>query len=97
MAGSIGVPTAHSFGTSFKSYGYGLAAGFLSAFLGKFIGSGFLGSLVVPVAAGAMLKGPEGVAISAVSGYSAGQILSVSGLGNIFGKKAAADSTGSEI
>jgi hypothetical protein len=68
---SIGVPTARSIGSSFKSAAYGGAAAFVVGLAQNFLGSGLLGSILGIILAGSILKGSEGAALSTILGYEA--------------------------
>ena len=82
---SIGVPTARSMGSAFGDYGVGLAGGLIFYLVQSFLGSGFLGSLAAPIAAGSFLKGTRGTVIATMAGFQAAASLISGGLGGIFG------------
>ena len=76
MPDKIGVPTARSMGSAFGSYGVGIAGGLVYNLVAAFMGSGLLGSLAAPIAAGSVLKGTSGQIISVVAGFkAAGELL----------------------
>lgn len=81
---SIGVPTAKSMGSSFKHAAYGAGSAFIVQIAQNFLGSGLFGTLAGILLAGAILKGPEGVAISTILGYNA--IAGGGGLGGLLGE-----------
>lgn len=82
---TVGVPTVRSMGTAFGDYGIGLVGGLVYALVQNFFGSGFLGSLAAPLAAGSILKGDRGKIIATIAGFYAAAELMTGGLGGLLG------------
>ena len=80
MPEKIGVPTVRSMGSAFGDYGVGVIGGLVYALVEGFMGSGLLGSLAAPIAAGSILKGNRGTVISVVAGFRAASDLLSGGL-----------------
>jgi hypothetical protein len=72
-------------GSAFGDYGIGLVGGLIYLVTQSFLGSGFIGSLAAPLAAGSFLKGPRGQIIATITGFYAAAELMSGGLGNLFG------------
>jgi hypothetical protein len=89
---SIGVPTARSIGSSFKSAAYGGLAAFLVQLAQSFLGTGWIGSIAGIILAGSILKGSEGAALSTILGYEA---VASGGLGGLLGGGTSSNSRGS--
>lgn len=83
MPNTVGVPTARSMGSAFKSYGIGFLGGAVYKLAANLLGNGLLASLAAPLLAGSVVKGTAGDTIATLAGFSvAGSVLGGGNGGN---------------
>lgn len=66
---SIGVPTVKGMKSAFGDFLVGCGGGLAWALASAFLGSGLIGSLIAPVLAGSVVKGPRGTALATIAGF----------------------------
>lgn len=66
---AIGVPTAGGVSSAFGDYFTGALGGLLVSLSQRFLGVGFLGSLLAPIIASAAIKGTRGQMLATVAGF----------------------------
>ena len=71
MPAGVGVPTARGLSGAVGDYAYGLAGGLVYHIVGRYTGSGLLGSAAAAVAAGSVVKGTRGEVIATIAGFQA--------------------------
>jgi len=67
-------------GHAFGDYGIGFGGGLIYALVASMLGSGLIGSLAAPIAAGSFLKGNKGTIIATIAGFRAASDMFSGGL-----------------